>query len=176
MQIIFWISLLLVFYFSFIFVGLRLLVPFMGFKPKMPTVELPLEMKTKISELENKSQNQRDFLQGVYEAVLSKTLNQWKHTRFKAAFYVPKLFVKDLTEIWQTKGFIYCNTINFVGFSMLVNSKFFTTKDIIVKYVFLNFVLHQYLQVKVGEKWIDFDPAGSGIRNGKLGTHASLFG
>ncbi|MFA5990972.1 MAG: hypothetical protein WC794_01850 [Candidatus Doudnabacteria bacterium] len=176
MQILLWIVGIILIYFFVVFVFLRLVVPFMGFKQNMPKVELPQDMKIKIVELENKSQNQLTFLQGVYDAVLSKTLHQWQHTRFKAAFYISKLFVTNLADIWQTKGFLYCNTINFVGFNMLVNSKFFTASDIKVKYVFLNFVLHQYLQVKVGESWIDFDPAGSGIRNGLLGAHASLFG
>lgn len=176
MQILLWIAIVGLIYFFVVFVVLRLVVPFMGFKQNMPKAELPLEMESKIAELENKSQNQMTFLQGVYDVVLNKTLHQWQHTRFKAAIYVPKLFVDSLTEIWQTNGFIYCNAINFVGFSMLVNSNFFTAKDIKVRYVFLNFVLHQYLQVKVGESWIDFDPAGSGIRNGLLGTHAGLFG
>ncbi len=176
MQILIWIIAIIAVYFFIVFVVLRLVVPFMGFKQNMPAVELPLEIKSKIAELENKSQNQLAFLQGIYDAVLSKTLHQWQHTRFKAAFYVPKLFVTNLADIWQTKGFIYCNAINFVGFAMLANSKHFTAKDIKVRHVFLNFVIHQYLQVKVGDTWIDFDPAGSGIRGLGLGHHASWFG
>jgi len=176
MHILIWISGIILGYFFLVFVVLRLVVPFMGFRQNMPVVALPLEMKTKILELENQFQNQLSFLQAVYNVVQDKALNQWQHTRFKAAFYLPKLFVNNLEKIWQTEGFIYCNAINFVGFSMFANSKFFTAKDIKIKYVFLNFVVHQYLQVKVGENWIDFDPAGSGIRNKPLGTHAALFG
>ena len=63
-----------------------------------------------------------------------------------------------------------------MAFVMLANSKFFKEDDIRFKYIFLNFVPHQYLQVKVGEKWIDFDPAGAGIRGKPLGTHQSFLG
>ena len=176
MHILIWAGGIVLVYFFLVFVVLRLVVPFMGFRQNMPVEELPLEIKTKILELEKKSQNQLSFLQAVYSVVQGKALSQWQHTRFKAAFYLPKLFVNNLAKIWQTNGFVYCNAINFVGFSMLINSKFFTAKDIKARYVFLNFVVHQYLQVKVGDNWIDFDPAGSGIRNRPLGTHASFFG
>jgi hypothetical protein len=42
--------------------------------------------------------------------------------------------------------------------------------------VFVNFVIHQYLQVKVDNGWIDVDPAGTGIRGKPLGKHLSWFG
>jgi hypothetical protein len=89
---------------------------------------------------------------------------------------LPKLFKKDLAEIWNTKGFVYCTSINFIVYVLLANSKYFNVQDIKVRHVFLNFVPHQYLQVKVGGKWVDVDPAGAGIRNQPLGTHASFFG
>jgi hypothetical protein len=176
MFLFFWILLILAIYVTLVFVVARLVAPFYGFKnPKVPE-SLPAEIKKAIVELEAKSSDQQSYLQAVYDLVLDKTLYQWKHTRFKAGIRLSRGFVKDLSEIWSTQDFIYCTAINYVSFVLLTGSKYFQTSDVKVRHVFLNFVAHQYLQVKVGEKWIDFDPSGSGIRGKKLGTHASIFG
>jgi hypothetical protein len=171
-------------YFFLVFVALRLIVPFMGFKQYVPPTDLPLEIKNAVTELENKSYNQMSYLQSVYNSVLGR----WQHSRFKAAVLLPKLFKSDLNKIWHTKGFVYCTTINFVVYVLLANSKYFsagggsasggkeTDEFVKVKHVFLNFVPHQYLQVRVGAKWLDVDPAGAGIRGFGLGHHASWFG
>ena len=163
-------------YFFVVFVLLRLTVPFMGFNGFTPPKELPGQVRDAVAYLESKATDQQSYLQAVYDLVMKKTLDQWRHSRFKAATRIRRLAVKDLKEIWLTQDFIYCGPINFVVFVLLVKSKYFTDKDIKVKHVFLNFVPHQYLQVKVGKKWVDVDPAGSGIRKQPLGTHASFFG
>lgn len=174
---IFWtIFIIVAAYFFLVFCVLRLFIPFMGFGGYKPPADLPEEIKQKIAELENKSADQMSYLQAVYNFVLDKTLRQWKHTRFQAATRLPRAWVKDLNKIWHTQDFVYCTAINFVIFSMLANSKFFLAEDVRVRHVFANFVLHQYLQVKVGEKWVDLDPAGAGVRGEPLGSHLSWFG
>ncbi len=159
-------------YFFVVFVLLRLAVPFMGFKQYCPPTQLPQKIWDTINELEKQSVDQKSYLQAVYNYVS----HRWEHSRFKAAYQLPKLFRKDLDRIWNVKGFVYCSTINFVVYVLLANSKFFTAEDVKVKHVFLNFVPHQYLQVKVGNEWIDVDPAGAGIRGFGIGHHASFFG
>lgn len=176
MSILLTLFLIFVGYFFLVFVGLRLFVPFMGFGKWEAPKNVPEEFTQAVNSLERESGNQEIYLQKVYEFVTNKALHKWKHTRFKAGTQLHRLFVKDLREIWQTNKFLYCTAINYFGFCMLVNSKYFSSQDIRVKHNFLNFVLHQYLQVKVGEQWVDFDPAGAGIRNQPLGTHASFFG
>ena len=148
----------------------------MGFvKYPLPT-QIPSEIQAVIAQLEQKSQDQKSYLAVVYDFILQKNNNQWQHTRFKAGTQLYKLFKKDLAEIWNAQGFVYCQSINLLMRVMLAGSKFFKDEDVRVKHTFLNFVLHQYLQVKVGDGWVDADPAGSGIRNRPLGTHASIFG
>jgi hypothetical protein len=176
MILLYWISAVLAAYFFLVFVVLRLVVPFMGFKQYLPPTDLPPEIKSAIIDLENKSHDPMSYLQAVYDLVLDKTIHQWKHTRFKAGTRLYRLFVKDLAEIWQTHDFVYCQAINFVVYVLLANSKYFKTSDVKVKHVFANFVCHQYLQVKIGGNWVDVDPAGSGIRGKPLGTHLSWFG
>ncbi len=159
-------------YFFIVFVLLRLVAPYMGFRPYPLPVEIPGEMKSAILNLENQTQDQNSYLEAVYRFVLGR----WEHSRLKAGLLLPKLFKKDLTEIWHTKGFVYCTSINFIVYVLLAKSKYFTAQDVKIRHVFLNFVPHQYLQVRIGEKWVDVDPAGAGIRNQPLGTHASFFG
>jgi len=176
MNILVWILVVVVVYLFLVFVVARLVAPFYGFKPWQPPINLPSEIKETIVILENKSHDQASYLQEVYNLVLDKTLHQWHHTRFKAGTRINRGFIKDLLEIWQTRDFVYCTAINYTAYVLLTGSRFFKASDIKTKVVFLNFVAHQYLQVKAGGKWIDFDPAGSGIRNKPLGTHASIFG
>lgn len=159
-------------YFFLIFVVLRLVAPFMGFSGYRPPNDIPQEVRDKILELESKSRDQMSYLQAVYNSVLGR----WQHSRFKAAILLPKLFKSDLSKIWHTEGFVYCTTINFAVYVLLANSKYFKAGDVKVRHVFLNFVPHQYLQVRVGESWVDVDPAGAGIRGFGLGHHASWFG
>ncbi|MCL5008881.1 MAG: hypothetical protein M1400_00890 [Patescibacteria group bacterium] len=163
-------------YFFIVFVLLRLVAPFMGFGGFKAPAAVPDEMQKAIKDLESKAASQQAYLQAVYDLVLEKTLHQWQHTRFKAGTRIYRMTVRDLKEIWSTQKFIYCGPINFAVFTLLVKSRYFTEQDIRVRHVFLNFVPHQYLQVRIGEKWVDVDPAGAGIRNQPLGTHASFFG
>ncbi len=163
-------------YFLLLFIGSRLVVPFMGFVQYPPPTIIPQDIRTAITALENKSTSQLQYLQAVYELVLDKTMHQWRHTRFKAAIRFPRAWVTDLSEIWQTGDFVYCTAINFVIYAMLCNSKFFKPQDVKVRHVFVNFFIHQYLQVRVGNEWVDVDPAGAGIRGFGLGRHLSFFG
>ncbi len=163
-------------YFFIVFVVLRLVAPFMGFRGFKVPLDVPEEIMNTIADLENKSVNQQVYLEAVYKIILYKTNYQWKHTRFQAALRLNRLFVKDLQNIWSTPNFLYCTAINYLSFTMLVKSKYFKIEDIKVRYVFLNFVVHQYMQVKVGGTWVDFDPAGAGIRGFNLGNYASFFG
>jgi len=162
-------------YFFVVFFLFRLVVPFMGFAGFSPEA-LPEDMKAVARELESKSSGPREYAEAVYLVILDKTKKQWDHRRFKAGTYLHRLFVKDADKMWKTDKFLYCQAINYLSFLLLINSRFFKPSDIRAKVVFLNFVPHQYLQVKVEGGWVDMDPAGSGIRNRPLGTHASFFG
>jgi hypothetical protein len=144
----------------------------MGFRQYAPPTNLPDEIRNVIADLESKSQNQLEFVEAVYNFVLTR----WQHSRGKAAIMIPRLFKKDLVEIWNTKGFIYCHTMNFIVNTLLANSKYFKASDVKVRHIFLNFVPHQYLQVNIGGKWTYVDPAGAGIRGLPVGNRMSLIG
>lgn len=173
LYIVFWVLLI---YFFIVFIGLRLVVPFMGFFGLTPAKVLPEDIKNTIKVLEQKANGPKSYLELVYEFILNKNKQQWKHTRFQAAFKLPRLFVKDLSEIWTTKKFVYCTSINYVVYNLLVQSKYFKPEDVKVKHVFLNFVIHQYLLVRVNNQWLPVDPAGAGVRGKNLGIFTQWFG
>lgn len=153
------------------FIVLRLIVPFMGFRRyKVPT-ELPYEYLSTIKDLESRSNTQEEYLNNAYNFVLSR----WNSEKFKTVTLLPKIFRTDLKRIWNEPGYLHCNTMNFILQTILVNSKFFKPDDVKVRHTILNFVQHQYLSVRVANKWIDVDPAGSSIRNLPLGKRAGLF-
>ena len=159
-----------------VFVLLRLIAPFMGFRKYALPANIPPEVRQAILELESRSADQASYLKETYDFILQKNLQQWRHTRGKAALHIHRLFLRDLSKIWNTQGFVYCTGINFVTYVLLARSKFFVESDVRLRHVFANMVSHQYLQVKVGEKWVDADPAGIGIRGKPLGTHLAGFG
>jgi hypothetical protein len=176
MIFLFWLIAACAVYFFLIFVVSRFVVPFMEFGGFKPARRVPEEVQAAIADLELRAYDQRTYLEAVFELVMDKNYSQWNHTRFKATIHLPRAFVKDLSEIWQTKDFIYCTGINYLVAALLVNSKYFKPEDIRVRHVFVNMFIHQYLQVRVGNSWVDVDPAGTGIRGKPLGTHLSFFG
>lgn len=163
-------------YIFLVYVASRFVVPFMGWGGFKPAVKVPDEIKAAIADLELRAHDQQSYLEAVFNLIMEKNERQWKHTRFKAATRLLRAFVTDLGEIWSTKDFLYCTSIDYLAAALLVNSKYFKSEDIKVRHTFVNFFIHQYIQVRVGDKWIDFDPAGTGIRGRPLGTHLAGFG
>ena len=170
---IYWIILIIIaVYFLIVFVGLRLVVPFMGFtKPKLPEI-IPEEIKNKILELESASTNQMEYLQGAYAFIAFR----WQAGRMNTVFYAPLAFRKNLLSIWNRSGYAHCNTQNYLLYVLLAGSKFFKPEDITFHCIFFNFFIHQYITVKVADAWVAADPAGATIRNAPLGTHIKYFG
>ncbi len=143
----------------------------MGFKQYLPPTDLPPEIRQTIAELENKTTDQKTFLQLAYNLLASK----YDHGRYNVVRFLPRLFRTDLEQIWNSTGYAHCTTRNYVLFTLLANSKYFKPEDVRVRHQFFNFVPHQYLQVKVDGIWTDADPGGSYKGGVVLGKHASWF-
>lgn len=172
MQIFIWILGIAAVYFLLAFVGLRLVAPFMGFGGYRPPTKLSPEIRQTISQLESQSPSQFAYLKAAFDF----TISRWYAVRHKAATQFFKLFRNNLEQIWRQPGYAHCTTQNFILYALLANSKFFSAEDIKVAHVFLNFVPHQYLKVKVGEKWVDVDPAATSAGITSFGKCGRLFG
>lgn len=164
---------ILVLYLLTVFVGIRLVVPFMGFgyRFRLPSEVLPSDMKQVIGKLEAQASNQKEYLELVYEYIRSN----FSGGRFKTVRHPFLAFNTALDTLWVQREFSHCHSINFIFCVMLVESKYFLETDIKIQHTFYNLFIHQYVKVKVGETWIDADPSVT-YRNLRLGEHAKLIG
>ena len=150
----------------------RLFIPFMGFRKYMPPMRLPSDMWTTIHEMEGTSRDSAEYLARAYDFVT----HRWHSERLKTITRLPLLFRTDMRQIWNSPGYAHCTTVNFVLYTLLARSRYFTQDDIRVRHTFFNGVLHQYLQVRIGRNaWIDAHPSTSYL-NLPLGERARLFG
>jgi hypothetical protein len=127
-------------------------------------------MGKEIEELKNKSNSPKEFLELTYNFLGTKYHSERLATVLKFHY----LF-KDLEDIWSRAGFIPCNQSNFLMRIFLVRSGFFKDEEIRRRHVFVNFVPHQYLQVKLDNKWLDVD-VGEKYRGMPIGKHLKYFG
>lgn len=144
----------------------------MGFGNYSPQAEITPEIKAQILELEQKSKDPASYLKNAFDFVLGR----WYAVRYKAVTELLKLFRTDLVKIWREPGYAHCTTQNFILYNLLVHSRYFKPEDIKAKNVFLNFVPHQYLEVKVGDNWVEIDPAATSCGITTYGKRGSFFG
>jgi len=162
---------LLAWYVLTVFFLSRLFVPFMGFTKYDPPNRLPTEVVDTIHQMETTSRDPREYLEHAYNFVRGR----WHSERLETITRLPMIFRTDIGEIWKTPGYAHCTTINFILYTLLARSRFFTADDLRIRHTFFNGVLHQYLQVRVGDTWIDADPSTSYLHL-PLGQHAKFFG
>jgi len=154
-------------YFILIFVGIRLIVPYYGFKQSKDIVEMPEYFMKDIEEINLASKDNFGYLEKSYNYLSDKYYGSKTElfTRWQRAF--DDIFV-------HKTGFIPCNVFNELLRTMLIKSGRFEDKDIKKRVTILNFFIHQYLQVKVNNKWVDVD-----LEYKKMGVpfgkHASIF-
>jgi hypothetical protein len=172
MDILYYLVVILAAYFFIVFVLLRLVVPFMGFGRLRLPKALPEEYKVAIADLEGKASSSEEYLRLAYDLVLSK----WHAGRMDTIYHAPKAFRTDILKIWNQPGYAHCTTMNYVLFILLAGSKYFKPEDIQVKSVFFNMFIHQYLKVRIGDRWINADPGGAAIRGLPFGARARFFG
>lgn len=164
----------LVFYFLVVFVFLRLIVPFMGFKKYKIPEHIPVSMTLEIKRMKSENNNAATYLNSAYEFIKERWQDGRGTGRLNTIKYFFLIFRTDLNNVWENTTFAHCNTLNYALACMLVHSQYFTEDDFRLKHVFCNGVIHQYLQARVDGKWIDADPA-SGNRNYPLGKHMEWF-
>lgn len=157
-------------YISVVFILSRLIIPHLGFKEdKLPDL-IPESMAEKIIELKNKAENQEQFLNLAYDFLGFKYSTGRLNTIIKFNY----LF-KSLKEAWMTDGYAPCTISNYILKIFLVKSGWFKEEDIKRRQIFFNFILHQYLQVKINDKWLDVD-VGEKQRGLPIGRHLKYFG
>lgn len=160
----------IIIYSIIVFIISRLCIPHLGFKKSKLPKKLPLSLKLKIKELKLKSKNRKEYLRNTY-----KYLTKKYHGKRNTIIKKPKqLFETNIKNIWKRKGFIPCHTFTQLVRLFLVKSKLFKEKDIKIKHTFFNFILHQYLEVRIKKKWHKID-AWAKFIGIKFGDYGRLF-
>lgn len=135
---------------------------------------VPMEMRSKIIELDSSSISDMDYLMKVYDFVdqrySSKPRYYLRYWNFLALF-----LERDVAKIWEGTDDRPCNIQNYLVKIMLLESGRFSEKDIKVMNTFCTVTPHQYLQVKIGDEWINVDAWGSEY-GASFGEHAGCFG
>jgi len=174
-MIIFLIIIIIFIYFLAVFVLSRLLIPHLGFSLDALPNNVPVSWQKEIDSLKVKDRRANEFLSLAYDYLGQKYLYKGPlfFRRFKVFTNFSALFI-NLDDLYRRTGFMHCTQLNFVLRLFLVNSGFFKEEDIKVEHVFLNFFIHQYLQVKVNNHWLDVDIFGysDGL---KIGQHLKIF-
>lgn len=127
-------------------------------------------MQNEINRLKKRAKSKEEFLRLAYDCLGSR----FEGGRFKTFLNFDLIF-KDIDYLWSKKGFVQCTIHNHFLRIFLVKSGFFKDEEIRLKHTFLNFNIHQYAQVRLGNKWIDIDLSWkkAGV---PLGRHGSIFG
>jgi len=150
-------------YFFFIFVLLRLIIPYLGFNSPIVPQNIPQDFLKVIADFNKKSKTDKEYLYNAYSYITEryhearlKTIINWNYS-FKNVFS-------------HKSGYIPWNIHNFLLKVMLVKSGRFKEEDVKTQIVFFNFFIHQYLKVKLDNQWIKVDPNSQymGIPFGKV--------
>lgn len=95
--------------------------------------------------------------------------------RMKTITRMLHIFQNDPELIWKRSGFLHCTGFNRLLKYLMLESGRFTPDQIRFRWTLIfGFSPHEYLQVKIGEKWISVD--GWGARYGvPFGEYARFF-
>jgi hypothetical protein len=132
--------------------------------------KIPEPMQKAVDSLK-KCKTKQECLEKAYDIVTRK----YKGSRMKTYVLLYRIFTQSLDDIWNMKGYLHCNTMNYVMRVLLRKSGHFKEQDIRNKWTLVFYVSpHQYLKVRTEKGWIDTDP-WSHAYGLKLGDYAHRF-
>lgn len=138
-------------YFVFVWVILRLTVPYLGFSRAPIPETLPRELTETIADINRNSKTDLEFLQKAYGYVT----RTYTGGRLETIY----IFWRAFGDIYtKSPGFLPCTGQTHLVRTFLIKSGRFSENDIEIKTVPLNLFIHQYLRVRVGNEWIYVDP------------------
>jgi hypothetical protein len=158
----------LIVYLLLVWILPRILVPHLGFSREPLPAVLPRLLEEKMRQLNAEAKDDADFLRKAYAFVTER----YRGSRARTITNFWRAFEDPLT---REPGFMPCTGQNHLIRLLLVKSGRFQESDIKVRTVPLNLFIHQYLEVRVSEKWVDVDP-WSAFLNVPLGQKSSLIG
>lgn len=157
-------------YFIIVFVLSRFFIPHLGWRKEKLPEDIPAVWQSEIDNLKKRAASRQEFLSLAYDYLGQKYTYSAPpfFRRFQVFPNFPTLFT-SLSGLYERKGFMHCTQLNLLLRLFLTKSGFFREEDIRIKHVFVNFFIHQYLQIKVDGAWLDVDLFGysSGLKIGQ---------
>jgi len=129
----------------------RLVIPRLGFTTKPLPTRIPLIIQREVNKLRGTPE---DVLRQAYNIITSR----FKGGGGSTFTQFSKMMWKDMSKAWNDKGFAQCTTQTFFLRLLLVKSGRFREEDVKVKHQLLRFNIHQYLLVRIKNKWVAVDP------------------
>jgi len=164
------IAVLIAIYIALVFGLSRLIIPYMrSGAAGLPEV-LPDSLASAIQTLTHQVKTKEEFLALTYNYIGAK----YRSERFNTVFKFSYLFL-PLEKVWEMSGYMPCTQTNFLLSIFLVKSGFFKEEEIKKSHVPVNFVPHQYLIVRLDDKWVSVD-VGEKQRGMPIGKHLKYFG
>ena len=157
-------------YFFIVFILARFIVPYLGFKDDELPKDIPEDIINAVEKIKSKAESKRKFLELAYKYLGDK----YYTGRLMTILKFPYLF-KDLNTVWGMRGFMPCTRSNFLMRIFLIKSGFFQEDEIRRRHIFCNFLIHQYLRVKINNEWINVD-VGEKQRGAPIGKYLKYFG
>ena len=131
---------------------------------------LPDEMQKIINEIK-KSLSKEECLKKAYEILATK----YRGYRIITYLKLFDVFKRDVNTLWRKNGFLHCTNINYLLRTILIRSNFFTEDEICLRWTQIWYISpHQYLQIKVDDRWIDID-IWAHVYGIEFGDHAQGF-
>lgn len=161
---------IVVLYLLVMFVFSRLFVPHLGFWKEPLPKSVPKSLGKSVASLKRKHKTKLAFAKAAYDIIASK----YKGSHVFTFFRWDLLFTRDLDVLWSRVGYLPCHQQNLLYRIFLVSSGVFSDDDFRLRHTPIYLQIHQYVQVRIGGKWVDVDLWASqcGIPFGK---RASFF-
>ena len=158
-------------YVLFMFVLVRLVVPYIGFWREQIPEKLPPGLLKTVRALKVKNRSPEKLARAVHAFLAKKYYGSHILT-----FVRPDLVLsRNIARIWRISGYLPCNQQNWLLYIMLVQSGFFSPEDVRFRITTVVGFIHQYVQVKLNKKWVSVDVWAS--RYGvDFGKRSGLFG
>ncbi len=140
-------------YILFMFVLVRLVVPYLGFWREPIPKTLPSGLLNTIRTLKSKHSSPEKFARAAH-AFLAK---KYYGSHILTIIRLDLVFSRDISRMWALSGYMACNQQNWLLYLMLIKSGFFSPDDVRFRITTIVGSIHQYMQVRLNNKWVSVD-------------------
>lgn len=153
-------------YILLMFVASRFVIPYLGFSTQPLPKRIPQAMAVAIKRLSKRYTSREAYFKGVFNYLISH-----HHSEYGGIIKDFPLLFQPVETIWKKK-MIHCTSFVLLLRIFLVRSGKFSDDDIRIRHTFVNFSIHQYVQLLLRGKWVDVDVWGHFV-GVPIGKHTS---